>query len=246
MQVLKKRVKEHPPHWLCMVIITSLLSSTLYTLVYYLQYYCMTSIKRASRSLSVTYNLCTDNNNIFLLFLKRHLKFETCSKASLWVLETQQKVTEKGLINILMPFPNLRSSLSRNNTKAHKHTCSWLINARSKDTESAENVLSCKVLSPFKDFLTSGFEQLCLWASVSKSCLQGLDSHTSTHRNTTNIHSKYKEGALRVHWSVWGVGMSKEDVRLFWSFFPGLHKLIPEAGWKETAERNQRKQKMKA
>lgn len=192
-------MKEHSPHWLLMVIITSLPSSTLYILVYYLQYYCMTSIKgREGVSQSRTSYLCTDNNNVFLLFLKRHLKFETCSKVSLWVLETQQKVTEKGSINILMPFPNLSSSLPRNNTKAHKHMCSWLINARSKDTESAENVLSWKVLSPFKDFLTSGCVPLssCVSEPVSPSPAYKGWIHTQTHTETTNTHTQNTKKGL--------------------------------------------------
>ena len=146
-------MKEHPPHWLLMVIITSLPSSTPDPLVCYLRYYCMTSIKRAWVSQSLTIYICTDNNNFDLLFLKGHLKLETCSKASFWVLETQQKVTENGSNKQLnAPLPNLSPSLPRHNRKAHKHRGSWLINTNSEDTESAENVLSCKVLGPLKRF----------------------------------------------------------------------------------------------
>lgn len=101
-----------------------------------------------------------------------------------------------------MPLPNWSSSLPRNNTKAHKHRCSRLVNAIAKDTESAENVLLCKVLSPFKDFFTSDFEQLCLWASVFKSCFQGLDTHTNryanrhVHRSTTDAHTQNTKKGL--------------------------------------------------
>lgn len=113
----------------------------------------------------------------------------------------------------------------------------------------------CKILSPFKDSLTSGCVPLSSWVSEPK-CLQVLfvragNMYTrvrthKTHTETQQTHElKHRDGDLWVHWVVWGVGMSKEDVRLCRSFSPGLHKLIPEAGWKETVERNQRK-RMKA
>ena len=145
-----------------------------------------------------------------------------------------------------------------------KHRGSWQTHTRSKDAESAENVLSCIVLSPFRDFLTNGCVPLSSWVSEPK-CLQVLvtragythtcththththtHSHPHTHKHNKHTRSKYRDGALRVHWSIWGTGMSKEGVRLSRGFSPRLHKLIPEAGWKETAERNQRKEKMKA
>lgn len=161
------------------------------------------------------------------------------------------------LINTLMPlFPAwVPPSQETTQKLTNKGVPDWsMLDLRIHNRQKMS--FPVKFWVPSKDFLTSGCVPLSSWVSEPK-CLQVLltrviythrhtNTHTYTWKHNKHTRLKYREGALRVHWSVWGVGMSKEDVRLFRSFSPGLHKLIPEAGWKETAERNQRKQKMKA
>lgn len=147
-----------------------------------------------------------------------------------------------------MSLPNWSPPSWENNRKlTDKHIWSCCpTQAGSKDRKICSKHLSfCKILSPFKHSLTSGCVPLSSWVSESK-CLQVLFGragymYTRTHRNKHTCSNI--DWDLRVHWAVWGVGMSKEDVRLCRSVSPGLHKLIPEAGWKETAERNQRKRR---
>ena len=115
-----------------------------------------------------------------------------------------------------MPLVPAWAPPSRETTQklTDKHRGSWQTHTRSKDTESAENMLSCTVLSPFRDFLTNGCVPLSSWVSEPK-CLQVLvtragythmharvwahtHSHTlsHTHRNTINTHTQNTEMGL--------------------------------------------------
>lgn len=90
-------------------------------------------------------------------------------------------------------FPIWSPSLLRTTQKlTDKRGGSWLPSARSKDAESAGNILSLSFESLQKIFLLVA---MCLWAvrslsqRVFKSCLQGLDTHKHT-RTCTPTHAR--------------------------------------------------------